>query len=231
MDTRHLKRDLGMKFQSYAESCQMTRRAPRGRAFLFMLSQHFRLVLNRGSNFTQQALLDLQLRGFAPKDLEKFVERIEYVFNAILQSHQPTETSRFTWLSPRVKRCKLLQGHIDRIRGPKETSHCRSWDWPMNKIKAVLVEVHEDANEESIRASLQTIAKPKSDAKAVVAQDADDLAASKGLPDPSSKPKAKPKATPKPKAGDHGEKEGKGGNQPKADPKGKGKGKGSEAKK
>ena len=90
----------------------------------------------------------------------------------------------------------------------------------MNIIKAALVEVREDANEESIRASLQSKAKPKSDAKTVVAQDADDPAASKGLPTPSSKPKAKPKATPKPKAGDHGEKEGKGGNQPKADPKG-----------
>ena len=92
MDTRHLKGELGMRFQTYAESCQMTR------AFLFMLSQHFRLDLNRGSNLTQQALLDLQLDGFAPNDLEKFVERIEYVLNAIPQSHQPAETTRFTWL-------------------------------------------------------------------------------------------------------------------------------------
>ena len=49
MDTRHLKGELGMRFQTYAESCQMTRRAPRGRAFLFMLSQHVRLDLNRGN--------------------------------------------------------------------------------------------------------------------------------------------------------------------------------------
>ena len=39
-----------------------------------MLSQHFRLDLNRESNLTQQAVLDLHLDGFAPKDLEKFVE-------------------------------------------------------------------------------------------------------------------------------------------------------------
>lgn len=108
MDTRHLKGELGMRFQTYAESCQMARRAPRGRAFLFMLSQHFRLDLNRGSNLTQQALLDLQLDGFAPKDLEKFVERTEYVSNAIPQSHQPTENTRFTWLYSRVKKCKLF---------------------------------------------------------------------------------------------------------------------------
>ena len=191
MDPKHLKGEFGMRFQTYAETCQITRKAPRGRAFLFMLAQHFRLDLNRGSNLTQQALLDLQLDGFAPKDLEKFVE---YVLNAIPQLHQPTEIIRFTWLSSRVKRCKLLQRRIDRIRDSRETSHCRSWDWLMNKIKAVLIEVRENANEESIRASLQTKARAKPDAKAVVAQDADDEAATKGLPNPSLKPKAKPKS-------------------------------------
>ena len=50
MDIRHLEGELGKRFQTYEESCQMTRRGPRGRAFLFLLSQHFRLDLNRGSN-------------------------------------------------------------------------------------------------------------------------------------------------------------------------------------
>ena len=43
MDPKHLKGELGMRFQTYAESCQNAGRAPRGRAFLFMLGQHFRL--------------------------------------------------------------------------------------------------------------------------------------------------------------------------------------------
>jgi len=109
--------------------------------------------------------------------------------NAIPQSHQPTEITRFTWLYTRVKKCKLLQRHIDCIRDSRENSHCRSWDWLMNQIKAVLVEVREDANEESIRASLRTKAKPKQDAKAAVAQNRHDQETTKGLPNPSSKPK------------------------------------------
>ena len=231
MDSRHLKGELGVRFQTYAESCQQSMRAPRGRSLLFMLSQHFRLDLNRGSNLTQQALLDLQLEGFAPKDLE-FVERIEYVLNAIPPTHQPTEITKFTWLYSRVKKCKLLQRHIDRIRDSKENSHCRSWEWLMGKIKSVLVEVREDANEESIRASLHSRAKPKPENKAAVAQEADDnTKETKGLPNPSSKPKAKPKASSQPKAGGKGEKGGKDGTQPKADPKGKGGGKGNESKK
>ena len=36
MESKHLKGELGMKFQTYAESCQANRRAPRGKSFLFM---------------------------------------------------------------------------------------------------------------------------------------------------------------------------------------------------
>ena len=95
-DPKHLKRKLGMRFDTYAESCQNAGRAPRGRAFLFMLGQHFGLDIDRGSNLTQQALLDLQLEGYSIRDLEKFVERIEYVLNGIAQSHQPNEVTKFT---------------------------------------------------------------------------------------------------------------------------------------
>ena len=84
---------VGMRFQAYAESCQSAVRAPRGRSLLCMIAQHFRLDLNRGSDLTQQALFDLQLDNFIVRDLEKFVERIEYVLNAIPQSHQPSETT------------------------------------------------------------------------------------------------------------------------------------------
>ena len=89
----------------------------------------------RGSNLTQQALLDLPLEGFAVKDLKKFVERVEYVLNANPVSHQPSEVTKFTWLYSRVKRCKLQQRHVDRIRDSSEPSRCRSWKWLMGKFK------------------------------------------------------------------------------------------------
>ena len=116
--------------------------------------------------------------------LEKFLERIEFVLIAIPATHRPTEVTKFTWLfSRRVKKCKLLQRHIDRIRDARETSHCRSWEWLMNKIKAVLVEVREDANEEPIRTSLLSKAKPTPAPKAAVAQGADGgRKETKGLP-------------------------------------------------
>jgi hypothetical protein len=45
MDPKHLKGELGMQFQTYAESCQNAGKAPRGRAFLSVLNQHFRFDL------------------------------------------------------------------------------------------------------------------------------------------------------------------------------------------
>lgn len=123
MDPRHLNGELGMRFQTHTETCQNSGRAPKGRAFLFMLGQHVRLDLNRGSNLTQQAMLDLQLDGYAIKGLEKFAERMECVLNRIPQSHQPNETIKFTWLYSRLKRCKTLQRHIDRTHDSWETSH------------------------------------------------------------------------------------------------------------
>lgn len=220
-----------MRFQAYAESCQSAVRAPRGGSLLCMIAQHFRLDLNCGSNLTQQALFDLQLDNFIVRDLEKFVERIEYVLNAIPQSHQPSETTKFTWLYSRVNKFRLLQRHIDRIRrDSRETSHCRSWESLMKEIKDVLIEVREDTNEPSIRASLQIIPKAKSDPKAAVAHDAEnDPKSTKGLP-----AKVKPKPAPKPKAAaltEQAEKGGKGETQPKAGPKGQGKGKGEGGKK
>ena len=216
MDPRHLKGELGMRFQTYAERCQAERRSLKGRVLLYMLAQHFRLDLNRGSNLTQQALLDLQLEGYTARDLEKFVQRIEYVLNGIRQSHQPTETTRFTWLYARVKKCRLLQRHIDRTRDSKQSSHCRSWDWLMRKIKDVLAEVREDANEDAIRASLQSKtadeprAKPKAGAVSVAQE-------------PEGKALAVPKLTTQPKVPSKGNELRKGDSS-----KGKAKGKGKE---
>lgn len=99
----------------------------------------------------------------------------------------------------------------------------------MSKIKAVLVEVREDQNEESIRASLIDQNKPKVTPKAAVAQGSNDPDLSKGLPIPRAKPKAKAKESSKPKADVQTGTGGKGGQQPKADDKNKkdkGKGKG-----
>ena len=124
MDPKHLKGELGMQFQTYEGSCQHACKAPRGRACLFMLSQHLQLHLNRGQPQPHPA-------GVA-KD-EKFVRKIEHVLNSIPGSYQPAGTTRFAWLYLPVKRCKLLESHADPSVDSQEESRVRRWEWSIGE--------------------------------------------------------------------------------------------------
>lgn len=228
-DAKHLKSEIGMTFQSYIERCQMAGRSPKGRYMLYLLAQQFRLDMQRGSNLTEQALLELDVANFGYDGLKGFVEKTEYILNSIPAEHQPTERTKFTWLFQRLKRCKAIQRHIDRIKDSSETSHRRSFDWLFNKLKTTLYELREDANEESIRRVLspeKPKAKSKGDAKGkatpATEKDADESTTQTALPGTKPKPKAKPKAAPKGEG--KGGKDGGSTGKPKADPNSKGKG-------
>lgn len=64
-DTRHLKSELGMSYQSYIEKCQMAGRSPQDRFMIWLLAQQSRLDLQRGANLTEQSLLELDVENFS----------------------------------------------------------------------------------------------------------------------------------------------------------------------
>ena len=218
-EPKHLKGDLGVQFQAYCEQCQQLRMSPKGRFTLQMIAKRFQLDLNRGANLTQQSLLELSLDSYTQEGLSKFIERIELVLNSIPPSHQPSEMTKFTWLFSRLKPCRNMQRFIDRIKDAREGSHVKTWDWLYDKLQRVVIEMREDANEESVRRSLSPT-KPKQDRpkgdgkgkdlKANVAVDTDDKGA-KALPGPA---KPKPRAKADSKGGGKGKEDGK--QQPKA---------------
>ena len=186
---------------------------------LQMIAKRFQLDLNRGANLTQQSLLELSLDSYTQEGLSKFIERIELVLNSIPPSHQPSEMTKFTWLFSRLKPCRNMQRFIDRIKDAREGSHVKTWDWLYDKLQRVVLEMREDANEESVRRAL-SLTKPKQDRpkgdgkgkdlKANVAVDTDDKG-TKALPGPT---KPKPKAKADSKGGGKGKEGGK--QQPKA---------------
>ena len=162
-DPKHMSSELGIQFQSYIESCQLAYTAPKGRVLLQMVARRYFLDLRRGANLTEQALLELQLESFTHQSLVNFVNRVEYILNAIPPDLQPSEQTRFTWLFSRLKRCRIIQRHIDRIKDAREGSHVRTWDWLFGKLKQTIAEMREDANETAIRDSLGTNTKPQDD--------------------------------------------------------------------
>ena len=227
MEPKHLRRELGLQFQAYAEKEQLRGRAPLGRVLLNMVARRFFLDLSRGANLTQQSLLELDISSYTYEGLRTFVDRIEFVLNSIPPDLQPSELTRYTWLYSRLKKVRLMQRHIDRIKDSKQTSHVRCWDWLFNKLKTTLLEMKEDQNEESIRTALQTQAKTKTKSKGTVAQAGEDEDATASAAAAKAKPKAKPK--PKPATNPKGSSKGRedGPSAPaKPDSKGKGTGKG-----
>ena len=104
MDPRHLKGELGLTFQAYAESEQQRGRAPLGRVLLNMIAKRIFLDHNRGANLTQQSLLELDLHSFSHDGLRVFVDRVEYVLNSIPAELQPSEMTKYTWFYSRMKK-------------------------------------------------------------------------------------------------------------------------------
>ena len=84
------------------------------------------------------------------------MNRIEFVLNAISSEHAPSEMTKYTWLFGRLKRCRSMSRHIDKIKDSKESSRYRTWGWLFRKLKEHLDELREDANEQVIKDSLSS---------------------------------------------------------------------------
>ena len=229
-DPKHLNNELGMQLQGYIEGCQLQYTAPRGRVLLQMVARRFFLDQRRGANLTEQALLELQLDTFTYQSLLAFANRVEYILNSIPVDHQPSEQTKFTWLFSRLKKCRLLQRHIDRIKDAHEGSRVRTWDWLFSKLKDLIAELREDANETAIKDALSPSSnKPNNPPKTKEQREKDRRNREKGaVADPQNsdsqsalpgKPKAAPKGPGKGKAQPGAKAPGKGS--PKGDkPKG-----------
>lgn len=110
-----------------------------------------------------------------------------------------------------MKRCKLIQRRIDRVKDASPDSHRRTFDWLFGKIKTALWEMREDQNEESIKHALSPskTQRDRRQVKGATVGEEKGSELSKAMP--ASKAKAKPS---QPAKGD-----------------GKGKGKGDQASK
>lgn len=135
MDPKHLKGELSLQFQAYAESEQQRGRSPLGRILLSFIARRFFLDQSRGANITQQSLLELDLTSYSHEGLRQSIDKVEWVLNSIPPELQPSEITKCIWLYARMRKVRVMQRHIDRIRDSREGSRVRTWDWLFNKLK------------------------------------------------------------------------------------------------
>ena len=98
----------------------MSGKSPEGRYMSNLIAQQFRLDMQCGSNLTEQALLELDVDIFGYDGLKNVVEKTEYILNSICADHQSSESTKFTRLFQRLKRCKSIARHIDKIRDSRD---------------------------------------------------------------------------------------------------------------
>ena len=103
---------------------------------------------------TQQTLLELPRESFTYTALRAFIDKTELILNGIPASHQPSPATKFQWLWSRLRKCRALPRHVDRIRDSREGSHVRSFDWLFSKLRDAGSEMREDQNEQASRQSL-----------------------------------------------------------------------------
>ena len=216
-EPKHMTGNIGMRFQGYLERAQLLAVPLKGRRMLHEVSKAFALDRMRGSQLTQQALLELPLDSFAQSDLRLFYDRVEFILNSIQPNMQPSEQTKYIFLFERLKKCNGMRRHIDRIRDSGVNSQKRSFGWLWNRFGEYLDELKEDTNQESVKKSLTTTAKPSNPKDGSGRASA--LPSSPAKPDPSAKAAVAPPAKSSPKPPPPKSSKGKGG-----DAKGKGKG-------
>jgi hypothetical protein len=126
-EPKHMTGNIGMRFQGYLERAQLLAVPLKGRRMLHEVSKAFALDRMRGSQLTQQALLELPLDSFAQSDLRLFYDRVEFILNSIQPNMQPSEQTKYIFLFERLKKCNGMRRHIDRIRDSGVNSQKRSF--------------------------------------------------------------------------------------------------------
>ena len=184
--------NIGMRFQGYLERAQLQAVPLKGRRMLHEVARAFALDRMRGSQLTQQALLELPLESFAQSDLRHFYDRVEFILNSIQPNMQPSEQTKYIFLFERLKKCHGMRRHIERIKDSATTSRKRTFAWLWCRFGEYLDELKEDVNQESVKKSLTTTAKPSNPKDGSGRASA--LPSSPAKPDPAAKAAAAPPA-------------------------------------
>ena len=108
--------ELQFKVQGYIESCTREATAPRGRAILHMISRHFDLDRHRGALLTSQSVFQIDLPGYAVKDLQEFSSQIMKTLNAIPSQDWPSKRMLGEFLFHKLRTVRRLERVIDEIK-------------------------------------------------------------------------------------------------------------------
>lgn len=112
--------ELQFKVQGCVGGCTRQSTAPRGRAIVNMVSRHFDVDRHRGALLTSQSIFEIELSGFAAKDLQKFSSRVMKTFNSTPSQDWPNKRMLGEFLFHKLRTVRRLERVVDEIKHPQK---------------------------------------------------------------------------------------------------------------
>jgi len=156
---REENKQWALSFGVYQETCYKANTAPRGRVMMALLSCRYRLDRSRGNVLSQAHLNNIQLQSFKIEDVKGFIESTRLVLAAMDAPDAPTERFMFSWLWEKIKKWPKIAHKIEEVRDSHDRSRKRTFQHLWTLINAQVNNHYEDANFDSIAASLAKPAK------------------------------------------------------------------------
>ena len=94
----HLHGNFGLRFQGYAEECQMHKQPQRGRYMLALVCREFDIDRDRGAMIGEIQLLQIPCDQHSMGHLINFHDKVHYVLNQTPLADRPADRLMGSWL-------------------------------------------------------------------------------------------------------------------------------------
>ncbi|MED5344083.1 MAG: hypothetical protein VX560_10175, partial [SAR324 cluster bacterium] len=138
---------FAMRFAQYTEACHNSGRSPKGRVYLAMIAQRFRLDRSRGKTISLLHLYSIQLHSFKLADIQDFLNRVRYVLGNLHPDEILDRRLMYDWLWEKFKNWHGISNEARKIRKARDGSRKRTWKYLWNSINRYLDFYHEDSNQ------------------------------------------------------------------------------------
>ena len=149
----HLHGSFGLRFQAYAEECELAGVPQRGRYMLALVCREFDIDRDRGSMIGEIQLLAIPCEQDSMGALIAFRDRVNYVLTQIPLVDRPQDRLMGKWLYERLKPANCLKRWVEKIKDSKESSKCRTFDFLWNKLEIAIKESRRETNAKSVTAA------------------------------------------------------------------------------
>ena len=108
--------EFGLKFNNYAQRCQIRRQAPKGRVLVALVALRFRVDRQRGRVLSQVQIYKLELKSYKIKDIREFLHQLELILGHITSSELKDPETLGQWMFDKFRSWSAIKLEIEAIK-------------------------------------------------------------------------------------------------------------------